>query len=48
MPLLRRGPENSAYAPSLVYVMMGAGALMGLSMMVLTVGPLYEMWLYDR
>lgn len=36
------------YAPSLVYVMMGAGALMGLSMMVLTVGPLYEMWVNDR
>ena len=32
------------YAPSLVYVMMGAGALMALSMMVLTMGPLYEMW----
>ena len=32
------------YAPSLVYVMMGAGALMGLSMLVLTAGPLYEMW----
>ncbi len=36
------------YVPSLVYVMMGAGALMGLSMMVLTVGPLYEIWVYDR
>ena len=36
------------YAPSLVYVMVGAEALMGLSMMVLTAGPLYDIWLSDR
>ncbi len=36
------------YAPSLVYVMMFSGALMGLSILVLTMGPLYEMWVLDR
>ena len=28
--------------------MMLAGAMMGLSMLVLTAGPLYEMWVYGR
>ena len=36
------------YFPSFVYVMAGTGALMGLSMMVLTLGPLYDMWLRPR
>jgi hypothetical protein len=36
------------HAPSLVYLMMLAGAMMGLSMLVLTAGPLYEMWVYGR
>ena len=33
------------YFPSFVYVMMFAGALMALSMLVLTLGPLYDMWI---
>ncbi|NIR52138.1 hypothetical protein GWO43_31045 [candidate division KSB1 bacterium] len=33
------------YIPAFVYVMAGAGALMGLSMAVLIVAPLYEMWI---
>ena len=33
------------YFPAFVYVMMFAGALMALSMLVLTVGPLYDMWI---
>lgn len=33
------------YFPSFVYVMMFAGALMGMSMLVLTLGPLYDMWI---
>ncbi len=36
------------YVPSLVSVMAAAGALMALSMMVLTLGPLYEMWIRGR
>ncbi len=36
------------YVPSFVYVMAAAGALMGLSMMVLTLGPLYDMWIRGR
>jgi len=36
------------YVPSFVYVMAAAGALMALSMMVLTLGPLYEMWIRGR
>lgn len=33
------------YVPAFVYVMAAAGALMALSMMVLTLAPLYEMWI---
>ncbi len=36
------------YVPAFVYVMMFAGAVMALSMMVLTVGPLYDMWRRGR
>ncbi len=36
------------YAPSLVYVMMLSGGLMGFSIFVLTAGPLYEMWVRPR
>jgi hypothetical protein len=36
------------YAPALVYVMMLSGGPMGLSMLVLTMGPLYELWVRDR
>ncbi|MFQ5676356.1 MAG: hypothetical protein ACE5G1_10700 [bacterium] len=33
------------YIPGFVYVMVFTGALMGLSTMVLILGPLYEMWI---
>ncbi len=33
------------YVPSFVYVMVASGTLLGLSMLVLIVGPLYEMWI---
>ena len=33
------------YSPGFVYVMMFAGAVMGLSMLMLTMGPLYDMWI---
>ena len=36
------------YWPGFVYVMMFAGALMGLSMLLLTVGPLYDMLGHGR
>ncbi len=36
------------YFPVFVYVMAFAGALMGLSMLMLTVGPLYDMWIRGR
>lgn len=36
------------YIPSFVYVMMVTGALMGLSILVLTLAPLYEMWFRGR
>ncbi len=36
------------YFPVLVYVMAFAGALMGLAMLMLTVGPLYDMWIRGR
>ncbi|RMF56940.1 MAG: hypothetical protein D6743_19625, partial [Calditrichaeota bacterium] len=36
------------FVPAFVYVMVGTGALMGLSMMVLTLAPLYEMWIRGR
>lgn len=36
------------YSPTFVYVMMIAGALMALSMMMRTVGPLYDIWFRPR
>lgn len=36
------------YIPFFVYVMAAAGALMAVSMMVLTLGPLYDMWIRGR
>ncbi|MFQ5709550.1 MAG: hypothetical protein ACE5HO_19000 [bacterium] len=36
------------YVPAFVYVMVAAGVLMGLSMAVLTLAPLYEMWIRGR
>ncbi|MFQ5651270.1 MAG: hypothetical protein ACE5IY_15140 [bacterium] len=36
------------YIPAFVYVMVAAGAIMALSMMVLTLAPLYEMWIRGR
>ncbi len=36
------------YAPAFVYVMAAAGALMAVSMVVLTLAPLYEMWIRGR
>lgn len=36
------------YSPTFVYVMMIAGTLMALSMMMLTVGSLYDMWVRPR
>ena len=36
------------YVPAFVYVMAGAGVLKAFSMMVLTLAPLYEMWILGR